>query len=58
VIVQSFKKAGIPNALDGTEDDVIWQEAEIGDNDVNDSSASESESCLSSDNENCKICKI
>jgi hypothetical protein len=30
----------------------IWQEAETGDNDVNNSSASESESCLSSDNEN------
>jgi hypothetical protein len=49
VIVKSLKKAGISNALDGTEDDVMWQEAEVGDNDVNDSSASESESCLSSD---------
>jgi hypothetical protein len=52
VIVKRLKKAGITNALDGTEDDVIWQEAEIGDNDVNDSSASESESCLFSDDEN------
>ena len=40
-IVKSFKKAGISNDLDGTENDVIWQEAETGDNDVNDSSASE-----------------
>jgi hypothetical protein len=30
----------------------IWQESETGDNDVNDSSASEGESCLSSDYEN------
>jgi hypothetical protein len=48
VIVKSLKKASISNALDGTDDDVIWQE-EIGNNDVNDSSASESNSCLSSD---------
>ena len=47
MIVKSFKKAGISNALGGTGDDVIWQEAETGDNDVNDSSASEGESCLS-----------
>jgi hypothetical protein len=53
----SFKMAGIFNALDGTEADVIWQEAEIGYNDVNESSASESESCLSSDDENWKLCK-
>jgi hypothetical protein len=52
VIVTSFEKAGISNALDGTEDDVIWQEAETGDNDVNDSSTSEGERCLSSDDEN------
>jgi hypothetical protein len=52
VIVKSFKKASISNALDGTEDDVIWQEEEIGDNDINDSSASENESCLSSEDEN------
>jgi hypothetical protein len=50
VIVKSFKKAGISNGLDGTEDDVIWQEAGTADND--DSSASEGESCLSSDDEN------
>jgi hypothetical protein len=30
----------------------IWQEAKTGDNDVNDSSASEDDSCLSSDDEN------
>jgi hypothetical protein len=52
VIVKSLKKAGISNALDGTEDDGIWQEAETGDNDVNDSSASEGESRVSSDDEN------
>ena len=52
MIVKSLKKAGISNALDGTEDDVIWQEVETGDNDVNDSSTSEGESCLSSDDEN------
>ena len=52
VIVKRLKKADISNALDGTEDDVIWQEAETGDNEVNDSSASEGESCLSSDDEN------
>jgi hypothetical protein len=39
--VKSFEKAGISNALDGTEDYVIWQEAETVDNDVNDSSTSE-----------------
>jgi hypothetical protein len=49
--------AGISNALDGTEDDVIWQEAEIADNDV-ESSASESESCLSSDDGSWNVCKI
>ena len=52
MIVKSLKKASISNALDGTEDDVIWQEAEIGDNDVNNSSASESESCPFSEEEN------
>jgi hypothetical protein len=36
----------------------IWQEAETGNNDINDSSASEGESCLSSDDENWKVCKI
>jgi hypothetical protein len=55
VIVKSFKKAGISNALDGTEDDGIWQEAETGDNDVNDSSASEGESRVSSDDDVCRI---
>jgi hypothetical protein len=57
VIVKSFKMAGISNALDGTEDEVIWQEAEIGNNDV-ESTASESESSLSSDDGNWKVCKI
>jgi hypothetical protein len=52
VLVKSLKRAGICNALDGTEDYVIWQEAETGDNDVNDSSAVDGESCLSSDDEN------
>jgi len=52
VIVKSLKKAGISNALDGTEDDVIWQEAETGENAVNNSSASEGENCLSSYDEN------
>ena len=50
--VKSFKKAGFSNALDGTDDDVIWQKAETDNNDINDSSASEGESCLSSDDEN------
>jgi hypothetical protein len=49
--------ARISNALHGTEADVIWQEAEIGYNDVNESSASDSESFLSSDDENWKVCK-
>jgi hypothetical protein len=52
---EKFKKGrhlGISNALDGTEDDVNWQEAETGDNNVNDSSASEGKSYLSSDDEN------
>ena len=51
-IMKSLKKTVICNDLDGTEDDVIWQGPETGDNDVNDSSASEGESCLSSDDEN------
>jgi hypothetical protein len=33
----------------------IWQEAETGENDVNDSSASEGDSCLSSDVENWNV---
>ena len=28
MVVKSFKKCGISNALDGTEDDVLWEEEE------------------------------
>ena len=28
IIKKSFKKCGISNALDGTEDDMLWQEPE------------------------------
>jgi len=27
--VRTFKKCGISNALDGTEDDIIWEEEEL-----------------------------
>ena len=34
-IVKAFKKCGISNAMDGTEDDCLWEEDSVDDSDVN-----------------------
>ena len=33
VIIKSFKKCGISNAMDGTEDDAIFEQSDSSDND-------------------------
>jgi hypothetical protein len=47
-ILAGFKKCCISNALDGTEDDILWQDVE----DKNDDSDSEDDSDEQSDTEN------
>ena len=40
-VVRSFKKCGISNAMDGTEDDMLWEDGEIARVDDNDEAAVE-----------------
>ena len=41
MVVRSFKKCGISNAMDGTEDDMLWEDGEIARVDDNDEAAVE-----------------
>jgi hypothetical protein len=35
-VMKSFKKCGISNAIDGTEDDVLFEESGCADSDISD----------------------
>jgi hypothetical protein len=43
IVVKSFKKCGISNALDGTEDDVLFEDSESENSDYSTMSESENE---------------
>jgi hypothetical protein len=43
ILVESFKKCGISNAFDGTEDDVLFEDSEIENSDYSTMSESENE---------------
>jgi hypothetical protein len=43
IVVKSFKKCGISNALDGTEDDALFEDSESENSDYSTMSESENE---------------